>query len=87
VNLEAVSYRNMIHFYQDGLIAIHNGKQASDIFTIHQRRGLRRKGIIERGKTSGSYHILTPRALAILEIIREDVKKYFIEVKEDWENR
>jgi len=73
----------MVYFYRDGLEEVLNGKYATDVFTIHQRRGLRRKGILERG--FNSYYILTPRALVFLDRLREDVTAYFIEVKAEWE--
>jgi len=75
----------MVYFYQEQLEDILDGKQASEIFTIHQRRGLLRKGIIERERGSSSHHILTPKALALLDSLREDVTAYFIEAKAYWE--
>ncbi|MBA7497264.1 hypothetical protein ES702_07876 [subsurface metagenome] len=73
----------MVYFYRDGLEEVLDGKYASDIFTVHQRRGLTRKGIIKRG--SHSHYILTPKALVLLDSLREDVTAYFIEAKAYWE--
>jgi len=87
MNFEAISYRNMVYFYQDQLEAVLDGDNATDIFTVHQRRGLRRKGIIKRGPGPVSKTILTPKAIAILDRIREDVTDWFIDVKEDWDTR
>jgi len=75
----------MVYFYQDQLQAVLDGDNATDIFTVHQRRGLRRKGIIKRGPGPVAKTILTPKAIAILDRLREDVTAYFIEAKAYWE--
>jgi len=77
----------MVHFYQNELRDIHSGKSnATQIFTIHQRRALRKRGILILTRDSAiSRTILTPKTVAFLEAIREDVTEYFIEAKAYWE--
>lgn len=81
MNLEEVSFVNMIHFYREELQAIEDGGRPSQLFTSNERRRWMRKGVLVRW--GNGVYALTPKAREVLGSIKE----FLAESKEDWETR
>ena len=64
MNFEKQTRINTIWFYRSELMKVKRGENPTEFFTKHQRRGLRKKGILV---IAGNKIILTETAIKLLE--------------------
>ena len=77
MSLEELSFRNLVEFYAGQLRQVFGGRKASGVFTKHERRYLKKHGVLRRFfngyKKGGSVTSLTAKTLRVLEAL--DVAK------------
>ena len=70
LSFEEQSFRNLIHFYSDGLRRIMKGENAQKIFSHNERHRLGKYGIITHVRKPGSTHktpCLSDQTLEVME--------------------
>ena len=70
MDLEEISFRNLVNSYRDELLEVLGGGDVTKIFTRASRRTLRRHGVLRRGRNPGVYGgsqiIITDEAQEVL---------------------
>jgi len=76
MNFEELSFRNLIHFYNDDLKRIKKGERASELLTERLRETLHKHGVLKRDGSlirqgQGCRTVLTEEANRVLEEHRD----------------
>ena len=69
MNLEVRSFRNMVRWYGDELLYIHETSRKPSTINTRVAKRLVKKGFIERRKAHG--YVLTERAIRVLKELKE----------------
>jgi len=73
LNLEEISFRNLVEFFEAEILAIHEHKaNVADILSVHQARQLRKHKILLSVKPSrygGKRVIVSSKARKVLKLI------------------